>query len=143
MNKQIDTIRLLMAYDPDNRAEEVGNHLRNAGYAVRMTVIHSMDELNQHLNDHPWDLVIAREKMTHLGADQILKVSYQQHLNVPLIILTDDFSSLKVTQGYELGADAVVSDDDERQLIYTVTRLRNALALQRERDILENEIHES
>ena len=77
MNYALDTLRLLIAHDSQDEAEQLMNTLRNAGRATRAQLALGEDDLVRALKGGAWELMLCRptfgdgsfeSAMAHLGA---------------------------------------------------------------------------
>ena len=60
MSYTLDTIRLLIAHDSQDEAEQLMNALRNAGKATRAELALSEDDFVRALKSGTWELVLTR-----------------------------------------------------------------------------------
>lgn len=142
MSQHLDIIRLLIAENSDADAEVIANAMRNAGFAVRMTLIKDIDAFNSAINDHQWDLIITQRKVGELKATDLMQVVTNKKLDVPFIVITDEYEAPFVFNAIEKGADAVVPEEDVSHLILVATKLINILAIKRENEATQKEMKE-
>ncbi|HAM76903.1 MAG TPA: GGDEF domain-containing protein, partial [Alcanivorax sp.] len=107
MNYALDTLRLLIAHDSQDEAEQLMNTLRNAGRATRAQLALGEDDLVRALKGGAWELMLCRPTFGDGSFE-----SAMAHLNrlgkaLPVILLSDDYNAEIVRNAYKAGARAV------------------------------------
>lgn len=132
MSYALDNLRLLIAHDSQDEAEQLMNALRNAGRATRAHLALGEEDLLRALKGGSWELMLCRPKFGDGTFEKAMA-----HLNrlgkaIPVILLADEFSSASVKAGMSLGARAVAPNDDRELLSMMVDRLTEYLRLRKE-----------
>ncbi len=143
MTYALDTLRLLIAHDSQDEAEQLMNALRNAGRATRAQLALNEDDLVRALKGGAWELMLCRPSFgngTFEGA--------MAHINrlgkaLPVVLLSDDYSAEIVRDAYNAGARAVAPTDDRELLMQCVDRLMEFLRLRKELQHSEISRHEA
>ncbi|MCQ6260809.1 EAL domain-containing protein [Alcanivorax sp. MM125-6] len=143
MTYALDTLRLLIAHDSQDEAEQLMNALRNAGRATRAQLALNEDDLVRALKGGAWELMLCRPSFgngTFEGA--------MAHINrlgkaLPVVLLSDDYSAEIVRDAYNAGARAVAPKDDRELLMQCVDRLMEFLRLRKELQHSEISRHEA
>ncbi|HAS29953.1 MAG TPA: GGDEF domain-containing protein, partial [Alcanivorax sp.] len=143
MNYALDTLRLLIAHDSQDEAEQLMNTLRNAGRATRAQLALGEDDLVRALKGGAWELMLCRPTFGDGSFE-----SAMAHLNrlgkaLPVILLSDDYNAEIVRNAYKAGARAVAPKDDREMLMQCVDRLMEFLRLRKELQHSEITRHEA
>ena len=128
-----DTIRILIV-DPDaNEAEAVLNIFRDAGHATRGGHITSLESLEAILAEpRRWNLILFSEMPKGLTLSAVVDLIAQQGRDIPAIVLVDDTEPSEVFELTKLGVRAVVTRENEDQLLLAATREVNDLNIRRQ-----------
>ncbi len=143
MNYALDTLRLLIAHDSQDEAEQLMNTLRNAGRATRAQLALGEDDMVRALKGGAWELMLCRPTFGDGSFE-----SAMAHLNrlgkaLPVILLSDDYNAEIVRNAYKAGARAVAPKDDREMLMQCVDRLMEFLRLRKELQHSEISRHEA
>lgn len=143
MNYALDTLRLLIAHDSQDEAEQLMNLLRNAGRATRAQLALGEDDLVRALKGGAWELMLCRPRF----GDGTFE-SAMSHINrlgraLPVIVLSDDYNAGIVRDAYAAGARAVAPKDDRDLLMLCVDRVVDYLRLRKELQSSEIARHEA
>ncbi len=123
-----DTIKLLILDTSRNEAEELVNLLRNAGRATHAVFIESEEHLLELLNTKSWDLFYASERSQEVTAQQAVAHLKKLELDVPLILLSEDYDAEKVLTSLQAGiSDVVPATETERLLLVSLRELENLI----------------
>jgi len=126
MQKNRDTIKLLILDTSRNEADKLVNLLRNAGRATQAQFIESEQHLLDLLNSKSWDLFYASERSTELNAQQALAHIKKLELDLPLILLSETNDSEKMLAALQTGINDVVPlSESERLLLVSLRELDN------------------
>ncbi|MEM7365309.1 MAG: EAL domain-containing protein [Pseudomonadota bacterium] len=142
MNKK-DPVRLLILEESQNRAEELIVLLRNAGRATRAHQITSEDDLNECLGNQAWDLLLCRNEVSGVTAEQIIGRIRDLQRDIPAIIIADNQQHDAIIDGLRLGAKDVALADDDDRLILIIERELDNLHHRRLRRQAEIELRDS
>ncbi|MGB2246143.1 MAG: EAL domain-containing protein [Alcanivorax sediminis] len=132
MSYALDNLRLLIAHDSQDEAEQLMNALRNAGRATRAHLALGEEDLLRALKGGSWELMLCRPQFGDGTFEKAMA-----HLNrlgkaIPVILLEDDFSSATVKKGMQQGARAVAPAGDRELISMMVDRLTEYLRLRKE-----------
>ncbi|GAA5126921.1 EAL domain-containing protein [Alloalcanivorax gelatiniphagus] len=143
MTYALDTLRLLIAHDSQDEAEQLMNALRNAGRATRAQLALNEDDLVRALKGGAWELMLCRPRFGDGSFE-----SAMAHINrlgkvLPVVLLSDDYDATIVRDAYNAGARAVAPKDDRELLMQCVDRLMEFLRLRKELQHSEITRHEA
>ncbi|MBQ26075.1 MAG: GGDEF domain-containing protein [Alcanivorax sp.] len=132
MSYALDNLRLLIAHDSQDEAEQLMNALRNAGRATRAQLALGEDDLVRALKGGAWELMLCRPTFGDSSFESVMS-----HLNrlgkaIPVILLEDNFTPDTIKAGMSLGARGVVPNDDRDLLSLMVDRVIEFLRLRKE-----------
>ncbi|WP_231483442.1 MULTISPECIES: EAL domain-containing protein [unclassified Alcanivorax] len=143
MSYALDNLRLLIAHDSQDEAEQLMNSLRNAGRATRAQLALGEDDLLRALKGGAWELMLCRPTFGDSSFENAMS-----HLNrlgkaIPVILLEDNFSADTIKVGMSLGARGVVPNDDRELLSLMVDRVIENLRLRKELQHSEIALHDA
>jgi diguanylate cyclase (GGDEF)-like protein/PAS domain S-box-containing protein len=143
MSYTLDTIRLLIAHDSQDEAEQLMNALRNAGKATRTELALNEDDLLRALKSGTWELLLCRPAFG--GSDYTSALAHLKRLGkpVPVLVLSDDFSAISFREALEAGARGVVPADDRDLLMLMVDRMVDDLRVRKELQHTELALHDA
>ncbi|MDF1782454.1 MAG: EAL domain-containing protein [Alcanivoracaceae bacterium] len=143
MSYTLDTIRLLIAHDSQDDAEQLMNSLRNAGKATRAELALSEDDFVKALKSGTWELVLCRP--TFGGCDYKVALSHIHRLgkNVPLMVIDDQLDLKVLREMLEAGARAVVPVSDRELMMLLVDRQVEHLRLRKELQHTQLALHQA
>jgi len=133
MQKNRDTIKLLILDTSRNEADKLVNLLRNAGCATQAQFIESEQHLLDLLNSKSWDLFYASERSTELNAQQALAHIKKLELDLPLILLSETNDSEKMLAALQTGINDVVPLSESERLLLVSLRELDSLSQRRAR----------
>jgi len=133
MQKNINTIKLLILDTSRNEADELVNLLRNAGRATQAQFIESEQHLLDLLNSKSWDLFYASERSTEFNAQQALAHIKKLELDLPLILLSETNDSVKMLAALQTGINDVVPLSETERLLLVSLRELDSLSQRRAR----------
>lgn len=123
--KTEDILRLIVIDDSSNDTEAVSNLLRNAGHAVRAERVEDDEDLRDALTSRQRDLILTKPEIRYFSALDALRVVAQTQQDVPVVVLSDEVASEKLTELLRSGArDAVPLSQPER-LLHAILRETN------------------
>lgn len=126
MGSKDNVIRLLVAEEAQNEAEQLINVLRNHGIAVRPTWVGDDDELQASLGAGPQDMMLCAPDMGALPLEMALRILEQSGKDLPLIVLADGEDAALRTEVMALGAaDQVNKNDPEHFRLVILREFRN------------------
>ncbi|MED5430931.1 MAG: PAS domain S-box protein, partial [Pseudomonadota bacterium] len=143
MSYALDNLRLLIAHDSQDEAEQLMNMLRNAGRATRAQLALGEDDLLRALKGGAWELMLCRPTF----GDGTFE-SAMAHLNrlgkaIPVILLEDDFSAKTLKAGLEMGARSVAPAGDRELLALMVDRVIEYVRVRKELQHSEIALHDA
>lgn len=110
-------VRLLIAENSENAAQEFDSLLRDAGIPTRSEIIDlpmAVDAM------HEADLLLANSSLPEL--EQIIPRLSDQAPNVPIVLVNYDDATITTTRGMQLGAADVVPKSEPEHLVLVVKR---------------------
>jgi diguanylate cyclase (GGDEF)-like protein/PAS domain S-box-containing protein len=143
MSYALDTLRLLIAHDSQDDAEQLMNALRNAGRATRAQLALGEDDLVRALKGGAWELMLCRPRFGDGSFESAMAHINRLGKALPVILLSDDYNAEVVREAYAAGARAVAPTDDRALLMLCVDRLMEFLRLRKELQHSEIARHEA
>lgn len=111
---QDEALRLLIADESLNDAEECLSLLRNAGYAVRATHVEDADDLHKALVGKPFDLFLCSAQLKTLDLDKAISQVRKSRPDLPVIAMGDaDSSELRLAVMQEGAKDLVCKESSD------------------------------
>ena len=136
-------INLLIAQDDTEQANHLINLLRNASYTVNSTNIDASKDLASLLKQQSWDLALVEHDAQAVPALDITSQIKKNNLDIPIILIANAADSVPTVEGMRMGADYVVSmDEDQYFLLAVAASLRN-LEQRRKLDSWQNQCLEA
>lgn len=136
-------LRLLILEDSASGAQTLIDPLREAGYAVTAARVKSPLEFQVALKKQEWDLVLVPVQLASFSAKQALALLKHAKLDIPLIIVREDYADEDVVDALQNGARAVVKKQNIAQLKLVIDRELRDLANHRARHYYERMFRES
>ena len=136
-------LRLLILEESTSEAQSLIDLLRNAGYAATAARVKSPLEFQVALKKQEWDLIFSSPSMPNLNAKQALALLAHAKIDVPLIIIGDQFTDEEHTEALRYGVRALIRKDQIDRLLPTVQRELRDLAMRRARHHYEKMFRES
>lgn len=135
-------LRLLIVDDSPTGADTIINALRSAGHAVRATREHTLDEIENAITNHTWDLLICSDAVENPPPVEIMNLIRATAKDIPCIALASDKNGEEIL--FSSGVYDVVLQSDIKRLQFAVEReLKNVfnrrLARRNERALRESE----
>ncbi|PCJ30358.1 MAG: two-component system response regulator [Gammaproteobacteria bacterium] len=142
MARDEGVLRLLLVDDRLTESDQTITRLRQAGHAVRASRLENIDEIEQALAAHSWDIVLCRQGLDSAPAKDVTNLIRRLGRDVPCIILASDPES--VPDLYSSGAQDIICSSDHQRLPFAVNReLKNLfvrrLGRRNERALRESE----
>jgi len=113
-------LRLLLVDNSLTDADRTENHLRAAGYAIRVTRLDEILSIKKALNTQTWDLILCSNRENNIPSQDVKALAQQFHVDSPIIILTfedDDIDGL-----YKLNVQDIIPFDDVKRMQFSVAR---------------------
>jgi diguanylate cyclase (GGDEF)-like protein len=127
-----EAIRLLICSDSQHEAETLTSLLRNAGHPTRASIIQSLDELKNKLNEQKWDVCLCRMEMPNVDGKDLLAEIQRQGKDLPTIYFHDEIDSIQAEKALKAGAVDLVPAGEYNHLLQVVLRELKNLKLRRE-----------
>ncbi len=143
MNAAVKPIQILVLHDTQNDAEPLINHFRVNGYATRSQFIASEDELTAMLAEHEWDLLLAKLETETVDVVHCLETLRGLNLDIPIILLIEEYGLDAIIKGYGLGASDVILDGEPDLLVPAALRELASLESRRALKIAKSQLAES
>ncbi len=143
MSYSLDTIRLLMAHDSQDTAEQLINFLRNAGRATRAQLVLSEDDLISALKSGTWEIFLCRPQFGNCDYTQALNHLQRLGKSPLTLVLDDDLNADKLAAALEAGAQGVVPQDNRDLLLNLISQQLHTIQLRRELQQTEIELHDA
>ncbi len=143
MPHNIQLLRLLIIDDARNLAEQLGNLLRNAGYATRVQRITQSSQLEQALLQSDWELILMGPVDLGQPAASVIGRIGQQQPETPLICLSAEHNPQAQLEALQAGARDALAATDTQRLLLVVRRELAALGERRTRHRLEESLAEA
>lgn len=143
MSFAFDHLRLLIAHDSQDEAEQLMNALRTAGRATRAKLALSEDEFLHAVKENTWELILCRPVFG--DADYAMIVGHLRRLGkaIPVILIADEYHQETVLEGLEKGASAVVPRHSNDLLLKVIDKELDVLRLRQELQSTEIELHDA
>lgn len=136
-------LRLLILEESASEAQALIDPLREAGYAVTAARVKSPLEFQVALKKQEWDLVLVPVQLPSFSAAQAVALVKHAKLDLPLIVVRDDYSDTEVVEALQSGARAVVKKRNFAHLQLVIDRELRDLAARRARHYYERMFRES
>lgn len=107
---------LLVVTQAEETAKRIESHLRNAGHPLRVAWITDLEDLQDVLQRNPPDLVLADENARQAPPDKVIVMAAQLRPDLPVIVISKDYSVEDAVAALSTGAQDFASYDDLRQL---------------------------
>jgi diguanylate cyclase (GGDEF)-like protein/PAS domain S-box-containing protein len=143
MSTKDNVIRLILAEDSLNDAEQLISTLRNRGLAVRPTRVVDDEQLQAALTEHVQDLLLCAPGLEGLSVELALRVLEQSGKDVPVLVLNDREDHELRTEVMTLGAVDLVSKQSPEHFVLTVQREARRLRERRRLRRLEAQLRET
>ena len=143
MNAAVKPIQILVLHDTQNDAEPLINHFRVNGYATRSQFIASENELTANLAEHEWDLLLAKLATETVDVEHCLDTVRGLKLDLPIILLIEEYRLDTVIRGYGLGARDVILDGEPDLLVPVALRELASLENRRALELAKSQLAES
>lgn len=143
MSYSLDTIRLLVAHDSQDSAEQLINLLRNAGRASRAELVLNENDLLRALKSGGWEIFLCRP--TFGGCDYTTALAHLQRLGKTpcTLVLTDDLNSELLRSVLEAGAQGAVPQQNRELLLLLIEQQLETVRLRKELQQSELALHDA
>ena len=136
-------IRMLIVNDDAEEAEAIVSNLRNAGLAIRPARAADLDEIDQHLAAHPYDLVLAASPAIGFADEQVMQKAHANGRDLPVVVQVDHIEDALLVTLSGAGARGIVLRGEFGHLQEVVVREFSDLEARRGLRRLEAQIRET
>lgn len=143
MSYTLDTIRLLIAHDSQDEAEQLMNALRNAGKATRAELALSEDDFVRALKSGTWELVLTRPAFGGATYQTVLGHIHRLGKQLPVMVLVDNLELKTLHQMLEAGAREVAPTNDRELIMLLIERQVEYLRLRKELQHTQLALHQA
>ncbi len=138
--RQDDPLRLLMISSSWNETEVLTNHLRNAGYTVRLLRVADEKRLTMVLRDQDWDLLLHLPDAPDLEIATTLALLSESHKDIPVIMVADMPSPAHTLALFDAGVSDIVPPEPTGLLLRTVRRELEGLRVRRRLHVCQKDL---
>lgn len=143
MANETNLLRLVIAEESLNDAEQLINVLRNAGFAVRPTSVEDDEALQEALSGQNQDLLICAAHLKGLPLQVGARILQQTGKDLTLLVLSEQFDPELRREAMAIGAADLVHKDDAEHFLRVVEREFHNLGERRRLRELEAALRES
>lgn len=143
MSYNLDTIRLLVAHDSQDSAEQLINLLRNAGRASRAELVLNESDLLRALKSGSWEVFLCRPSFGNCDYTTALAHLKRLGKSPCTLIITDDLNADQLRAALEAGAHGVVPQQDRELLMLLIEQQLDTLRLRKELQQSEMALHDA
>lgn len=122
MPSKSNAITMLILDPSSNDVEQTANILRNSGHAVRTTQILSEEDLENALEGKIWDIFIVKDNLKKPSAEKCLKIVQHYGLDIPFIMITEEYSVERTLEAMRLGMKDVIPEGNDEYFKLVVER---------------------
>lgn len=143
MSYSLDTIRLLVAHDSQDSAEQLINLLRNAGRITRAELALNEKDLLRALKSSSWEIFLCRPKFG--GCDYSTAIAHLNRLgkNPRVIILSDDFNADLLRTYLEAGAHTAAPQQQRELLLLLIEQQLETMQIRKELQQKDAALHDA
>lgn len=138
-----EIIRLLIAHDSQDDAEQLINALRNAGRATRAELVLDEDSFLEALKSSHWELMLTRPSFGNCDLEQVMAHLQRLGKMLPVLVLGDELTTESLTQVLTLGARGLAPCSDRDLIMLQVDHLLDYVRLRRDRQQVELDLREA
>src|SRR5690625_4859953 len=138
-----EIIRLLIAHDSQDDAEQLINALRNAGRATRAELVLDEDSFLEALKSSHWELMLTRPSFGNCDLEQVMAHLQRLGKMLPVLVLGDELTTESLTQVLTLGARGLAPCSDRDLIMLQVDHLLDYVRLRRDRKQVELDLREA
>ncbi|MHB1952045.1 MAG: PAS domain S-box protein, partial [Acidiferrobacteraceae bacterium] len=130
-------LHLLIIGEAAEDGDVLARLFRESRYLLKTQRVADRSGLTNMLSKNPWDVIVARDNLPHLGVDTALEVLHRSGLDIPFIVFSSAMKTGDTVRLMELGAHDVVSSKEPERLIAIITRELGAAEAKRAAKIHE------
>jgi len=136
-------LHLFVGENSFNDADSIVSTLRDAGFAVRDKRIEDQEDLEDALKEQRPDIIISSTALEELSTQQILQTLQQHEITIPVVMISDDATSVRRIEAMQAGASDLVGKGDSELLQLVVKREVTQLSNFKTMQLLEGAYSES
>ena len=136
-------LRLLILEESASEAQTLIDPLREAGYAVTAARAKTPLEFQVALKKQEWDIILSPPEVSGFTAKQALALLKHAKLDIPVVILCEQFEERELNDALRNGARALLNKRNVEQLQMVVDRELRDLGERRARHYYEHMFRES
>lgn len=126
-------LRLLLVEDSENDAALLLLELRRGGYTVTHEQVDTPAAMEEALDRHPWDIVVADHSMPYFSAPAALNLIQRRGLDLPFIIVSGTIGEEVAVLAMKAGAHDYIMKDKLARLNPAIERELREARVRRER----------
>lgn len=115
-------LHLLIIGEAAEDGEALARLFRESRYLPKTQRVADKSGLTNMLAKNPWDVIVARNNLAHLGVDMALEVLHKSAQDIPFIVFADQMDAGEAVRLMELGAHDVVSTNEPARLLAIIAR---------------------
>ncbi|MGV6806954.1 MAG: PAS domain-containing protein, partial [bacterium] len=116
------TLKVLIVHDEKAEANRLISLLRNANYKPEAKHTDQDDVLSKLLQERPWDIALCQMQGTNLPAKTLFSQIRRQNLDLPVILIIDEYDPTLIVEGLRQGAADVVVMDHDQHILQVISR---------------------
>ncbi len=136
-------LRLLILEESASEAQTLIDPLREAGYAVTAARAKTPLEFQVALKKQEWDIILSPPEVSGFTAKQALALLKHAKLDIPLVIVCEQFEERELNDALRNGARALLNKRNVEQLQMVIDRELRDLGERRARHYYEHMFRES
>jgi PAS domain S-box-containing protein len=129
-----------MIDDSDNDAFLLLSALRHEGYTITSALVDTPAAMLAELKKKSWDVITSDHKMPHFSAPAALEIAKKQCPDIPFIIVSGEIDFNVAVSLIRNGAKDYIKKDELAQLVPTIERELQAVALRKEVQEVQNKL---
>lgn len=129
MARNEDVLRLMLVDKSLTDAESVINLIRRTGHAVRASRYETLEEIENAIRDHSWDMIFCRDTIEETSPHRLLELIHRLGRDIPCVILVSEQGDMD--DYYDIGAKDIIQFSDTVRLPYVLERELDNLFVRR------------
>lgn len=139
MSQAQQSFSILTLVRDQNCSEKIIALFRSNSLNTRVHRVSSEQDLQEHLQDQTWDLLVADNQHPEVELTQALTLISQSGLHLPSILYTDDYSDALLEQAYQLPLADIIDQQKPSAFIHAAKReMQNAAKLHKLESLQED-----
>jgi multidomain signaling protein FimX len=137
------TINILAITDTTNDIDTTVSVLRNSGTIANYTHADDEDGMKNALLTKKFDIAVCEERIEDIEPLSLIRLLKQNKINIPLIVLIDEFDEELTVEYLQIGAHDAVSSKNHEHLKLVILRELKSLEYSRQFESLEKQLKET